>query len=245
MSTARFYANTRFEAGDLLELDAEQSRHALKSRRLTKGSEVELINGMGGKALARLSVDSTPRKAVCELIDVYYSEKPSPELSIAVAVPKGDRQKFMVDMLSQLGVGEIVPLNCEHSVTQANQKTTERWRKTAIESCKQSGRVWLPVIGQERRPADLVRACHEAGAQVFVTDPEGEEGALLTFAGRGERNAVCLIGPEGGFSDTERTDILNLGATPVSLASHILRIETAAVAAASQWVAAFKQTPSG
>jgi 16S rRNA (uracil1498-N3)-methyltransferase len=233
MSKSRFYAPRDFVVGDSVELDTEQSRHAIKSRRLKSGDSVELLNGDGQIAIAVLTPESSRSAAVLTVQEVSIEEPPEFDLTIAVAVPKGDRQNFLLDMLTQLGVNRIVPLNCDYSATRANDKLVAKWRRLVIESCKQSGRAWFPEIGS---PADTFvfgkRAC-EQGAHLLLADPKGESWQEYCRSSHSTATVVCLVGPEGGFSDNEVQAMLSFGAKRVTIASHILRIETAAVAIAS------------
>ena len=230
MSISRFYAPEAFVVGSSVELDAEQSRHALKSRRLKTGNVVELLNGEGQVAFVKLSDKSSRSAAIFEVNDVRTDVRPENDLTTAVAVPKGGRQKVMVDMLAQLGVARVVPLNCERSSTRANGKLVEKWRRVVIESCKQSGRAWFPEVADSMEILEYAKRAQEEGSQLILADPDGEVGG-------GDVNefdcVVCLVGPEGGFSENEHEVLLTLGAIPVAVAPHILRVETAAVAMAS------------
>ena len=234
MSISRFYAPEAFAVGSSVELDTEQSRHALKSRRLKAGDGVELLNGEGQVAFAELSNKSSRSAAIFKVNEVRTEVRPENDLTVAVAVPKGDRQKVMVDMLAQLGVARVVPLNCERSSTRANGKLVEKWRRVVIESCKQSGRAWFPEVADSMEILEYAKRAQEEGSQLILADPEGEVG------GRSDVNefdrVVCLVGPEGGISESECEILLALGARSVAVAPNILRIETAAVAIAAAMI---------
>lgn len=220
-------------AGENIELDTEQSRHAIKSRRLKPGDSVELLNGIGQIALAKLIPNASRSTAVFTVQEVSAEPACEFNLTIAVAVPKGDRQKTLLDMLTQLGVSRIVPINCDYSATRANDKLVSKWRRLVIESCKQSGRAWLPKIDAPAEALVCAKQAHEQQVHLLLADPEGESWQDYSKSAELAGSIICLVGPEGGFSEKEAQKIVGFGASKVAIASHILRIETAAVAIAS------------
>ena len=233
MSKSRFYAPRDFVVGDSVELDTEQSRHAIKSRRLKPGESVELLNGVGQIAVAKLMPQSSRSAAVLTVQEVSTEKTSAFDLTIAVAVPKGDRQKTLLDMLTQLGVNRIVPINCEYSATRANDKLVSKWQRLVIESCKQSGRAWFPEIGSAAEALVFGKQAGDHVTYFLLADPEGESWQDYCKSTERAHTVVCLVGPEGGFSESEIHAMVKFGARRVTIASHILRIETAAVAMAS------------
>jgi 16S rRNA (uracil1498-N3)-methyltransferase len=144
-----------------------------------------------------------------------------------VALPKGDRQKWLVEKLTELGCARLVPLVTTRGVAEATPAAIERLGRAAIEACKQCGRTTLPEITP---PATLaaVLAARDPNTVSLVADPSGEAlGPLLA----GHAGAVlALVGPEGGFTAEELAVAEAAGCRRVSLAPHILRVETAAIA---------------
>jgi RsmE family RNA methyltransferase len=155
---------------------------------------------------------------------------PALPLTLAVALPKGDRQKWLVEKLTELGCARLVPLVTTRGVAEATPAAIERLGRAAIEACKQCGRTMLLEIAP---PATLaaVLAARDPGALALVADPAGEAlGPLLA----GHAGAVlALVGPEGGFTAEELAAAEAAGWRRVSLAPHILRVETAAIALAA------------
>ena len=151
----------------------------------------------------------------------------------------------MLQRLTQLGAASIRPLACEHGGPQEAGGKRERAERVLREACKQSERAWLPELRSPCRPDELA-ALHPGDALV-VLDP-GAELSLATWARAWLADParrplwggaiVLAVGPEGGFSDGEREALLRDGASPVVLAPHVLRIETAAEAAVAVLAAA-------
>jgi len=131
----------------------------------------------------------------------------------------------MVQKLSELGAAALEPVAFRRSVARWSPSKAHRMERIAAEAAKQCGRDRLMELRPERKVEDLARE----GGTTFVADPEGETTLLRAALGAtGEIRVV--IGPEGGLTPEEREA---LGGVRVSLGSGILRIETAAVAAAA------------
>ena len=226
MSRATFYHPQLLESDSIVELSAEESVHAVKSRRLRVGQEIRLFNGEGLVADAELS--SIHRGSVqATLLKCRQLARNKNTISVLTAIPKGDRQRFMVDMLCQLGVEQITPLNCEHSVTRFNEKIAQKWQRYAIESCKQSQNAWLPLIQEGQHLAKLLELKKGVGEVWFYADRDGK---LLANTVPVAHDRTIFIGPEGGFSAHEIELFKAAEGTPVRLSDNILRTEAAAIA---------------
>jgi len=148
-------------------------------------------------------------------------------------LPKGDRQKWLVEKTTELGVTRIIPLVTERGVAQPVEAALQRLRRGVIEASKQCGRNRLMEIGEPRSAAEL-----------FAENAVAETRLIAHFGGR-PMNAthfpfnidlIAAIGPEGGFTEAEVAAATAAGWRSVSLGSRILRVETAAIAIAA-WAA--------
>jgi 16S rRNA (uracil1498-N3)-methyltransferase len=158
----------------------------------------------------------------------HQAPMPEPWLIVASAVPKGERFRNMIDMLSQLGVAVIVPLSCERSAAKPKPSSGARWRRIAIEACKQSRNPYVPDISEPVSVDDSLTGVEESDS-VLYAEPGGDKmGTGLSARGR----LRLYIGPEGGFTERELILLMEHGARPVALGGNILRVETAAVAGA-------------
>jgi 16S rRNA (uracil1498-N3)-methyltransferase len=177
-------------------------------------------------------------------------EAPLPWVEVAVAWPRRTRAEEMVRRLTQLGAARITPLVARQAGPQKPPEADDpRWMRVLRDSCKQSGRAWLPQLVAPLSPAELALARPQAS--LAVLDPARGRNmdtwarALLPSErglGTPERPIVLIVGPEGGFDDDERQNLGLRGATSVRVAPHILRVETAAedamAIAASCWMRA-------
>jgi len=194
------------------ELGDDDRHHLFKVMRLRDGESVGVSDGLGGWRLTTVAGGVLVGSG-----DVVHDPEPTP-CRIAVAIPKGDRCEWMVQKLTEVGVTDLWFVHCTHSVVrwegERGQRQIERMRRVAREAAMQSRRTWLPRISGPVRFAEAA-----ALANAVLADPAGSD----PIAG-----GTVLVGPEGGFTPDESSAV----PTRVRLAPGILRVETAAVAAA-------------
>jgi 16S rRNA (uracil1498-N3)-methyltransferase len=225
MGHARFHVE--HVAAGSVRLSEDEGRHAHGSRRLSAGDELTVFDGAGREAEARIL--SCGRDGVeVEVREVRYRERPTPALTIAVALPKGPRQDTLIEKCTELGVASVRPLETERSVSSASEHRLSKWQRTAIEAAKQSGQCWVPELHPLASIDEVVKAASDYDV-MLVADVGG--GPLPDL--RAARRVLALVGPEGGWTETERAKLLAAGASAISLGPNILRIETAAIALAA------------
>jgi 16S rRNA (uracil1498-N3)-methyltransferase len=211
-------------AGAVVALDEDESRH-LTVRRAEPGREVQLVDGAGARASGQLS-----RGSGAWSVTVGEVLREPPPVSVTLAVGAGDRDRFgiLVEQATQLGVTRILPLLTEHTVgvsTRLREGHLDRLRRRAREALKQCGSAWAPEVDD---PQDLPTFLADLppGAR-WLADPDGgsrprlEATVPLTIA----------VGPEGGFTMAEQRALRGAGFLVVRLGRHLLRFETAALAA--------------
>lgn len=220
-------------AGDQATLDGSEAHHLLHVLRATPGMAVTLFDGSGQEFDAEVVAckRSTVELAILEsrLVD---RELPQP-LILGVALPKGDRQRWIVEKSVELGVTRIVPLITERSEKQGGDKLG----RYVIEASKQCGRNRLMEIAEPMRWSDWLAADASAVGGVsdaegvtsrrWVAHPTGIRPTAIEFAQQSP--TLLAIGPEGGLSDSEVEAAVAAGWNAVGLGERILRIETAAL----------------
>jgi 16S rRNA (uracil1498-N3)-methyltransferase len=211
------------------ELVGDEARHLARVLRAAIGDAVAVFDGRGSEWPARVTSIGRDRVGLDVGPPLAAAAPPLP-LTLAVALPKGDRQKWLVEKLTELGCARLVPLVTTRGVAEATPAAIERLGRAAIEACKQCGRTTLLEIAPPATLAAML-ADRDPGALALVADPAGESlGTLLA----GHTGAVlALVGPEGGFTAEELAAAEAAGWRRVSLAPHILRVETAAIALAA------------
>jgi 16S rRNA (uracil1498-N3)-methyltransferase len=152
---------------------------------------------------------------------------------LCAAIVKFDHFEWMIEKATELGVAAIVPMvsvRTERSLDKAAPKRLERWRRIGLEASQQSRRAHLPEIAE---PASWRDALATAGTLRYALDENGARPlpAMFPVERRADDSVALLIGPEGGWTEEERSEFTAAGWIPVSLGPSILRAETAALAA--------------
>lgn len=224
-----FYKADLDETIGSVVLDGDEAHHAATVRRVRSGEEISLTNGVG--LVCHGKVDAIDNKPAAVTIFVTSCERqPRPvRIHLAAALPKGDRQRTMLDMATQAGMDCFTPISCQRSVSKEGGNAGERWRKIVMEAMKQSRRAWLPEIRPAMEVADLVDTL-PGNTLLLLASGDGEPAVDLAIP-ENVNEVVILVGPEGGFIDTEVDRILAAGALTVRLVDSVLRTETAAVLA--------------
>jgi 16S rRNA (uracil1498-N3)-methyltransferase len=219
-------------AGDRAVLAGDEARHLSRVLRGQAGDEVVVFAGTGVEWPARIV--RVARDEVELALGAPRAEPPrtGPRLTLAVALPKGERQKWLVEKLTELGVDRLVPLVTTRGVAEATAAARGRLERGVIEACKQCGRNRLMEIGVPQNIAELLAEI-TAGRRAVVADPHAPPlDAAMLAANGGE--IVGLVGPEGGFTSDEIAAAERAGAVRAGLGPHVLRVETAAVALAAR-----------
>jgi len=229
-------AHTRVYCPQLVEgtvkLSPEESHHAVVVRRRKAGDDVVLFDGAGGEAPGR--VLRADRRAMTVNLERITRHPPDLKvnLTLAVALGKAQRQSYVIEKCTELGVVAIRPLSTDRSVAKPGPATLEKWKRRAVEAAKQSGRHWLPEIGAAATLTQVIDQFDRFESVAFADTSGARTGwdRVLASAGEG-RELLLLVGPEGGWSPDERMRLAGTEAVPVTLGPTVLRTETAAVAA--------------
>ena len=225
----RFFLETPPVAGRAA-LAGDEARHLARVLRAAVGDEVTLFDGRGRSWQARVAAIGRDRVDL-ETGEPRVEPASGRVLTVAVALPKGERQKWLVEKLTELGVARLVPLVTERGVAEATPAAVARMERGVIEASKQCGRDTLMEIAAPASVATVV-AGRASGAIGVVADPRGQPLAAAGWPAPTE--VIGLVGPEGGFSPAELALTEAAGWPRVSLGAHVLRIETAAVALAAR-----------
>lgn len=210
-------------------LNEEESKHAVRVLRLTEGSSVQLIDGIGGFYTAKIT--SAHSKRVDLSITNHQPEygKRNYYLHLLVAPTKNiDRFEWFVEKATEIGIDEITPVVCEHS--ERKELRTDRVNRVIISAIKQSLKAFKPILNE---PTTFISAIKNNSADVKAIAhcaDFGHKKSLKEIVHPGKSVIIC-IGPEGDFSATEIELALLAGFEPVTLGSSRLRTETAALEA--------------
>ncbi len=176
----------------VVELGEAEAHHALAVLRLASGAAVEVFDGKGGWGRGVLEVMGK-RKARVRVTEQGVEELARTFLTLATAVPKGERADWLIEQASQLGVGAVQWIDCERGVVKPGglkderRKTKdarggdggggggggkmERWRRAAVEAAKQCGRNWVMEVREMRGLEEVVREALGRGEEVWWMEP--------------------------------------------------------------------------
>jgi 16S rRNA (uracil1498-N3)-methyltransferase len=169
-----------------------------------------------------------------EVLERREETRARPHLTVLLAPPKGDRLTWAVQKLTELGTDEIILLETSRTVRRfagdRGDRITIRLDATAREAAKQARRLFLPRIGG---PAPWVEAVVPGDHPMFVLWEEGSDGLLSQLPEERPERLSLVIGPEGGIPEEEARAAERAGAKLAWLGEGLLKVETAAVAAAA------------
>ena len=224
----RFFADTPI-TGNRAVLDGDEARHLASVMRAAPGDEVVLFDGSGAEFSARIVAVQKQRVELEVLERREVSRELPRDLTLAVALPKGDRQKWLVEKATELGVTRLIPLVTERGVAQPVAAALDRLTRTSIEAAKQCGRNRLLEIARPQQAVEFF-ATAPTDSLRLIADPAGQPLGQVAVA---QRAVISAVGPEGGFTPAEVTAAHDSGWRLVSLAPRTLRIETAALVIAA------------
>jgi 16S rRNA (uracil1498-N3)-methyltransferase len=231
VSTPPLFFVDHLPAAPRVRLDGDEGRHAARVRRLAVGEAVLVADGLGGIADCVVAA-VLPDGLELDVLDWRTLASPDPFVIVVQALPKGDRAELAIELMTELGVDEIVPWAASRSVVQwrdgRESKALEKWRRTAREAAKQSRRPRVPVITESASTAEVAARLTKGHGLVLH---EGADDPLATAALPAAGEIVIVVGPEGGLSEEELAAFVAAGAQTVRMGEPVLRTSTAGGAA--------------
>lgn len=214
--------------GAPVEVSGPEAHHALRVKRLREGDAVELFDGSGHTlASVYASWRGSRQNPVMSLEPrggLVFVEPVSPRVEVLCPPPKAERLGPMIDQLSQIGVAAWIPLSTARTQGSAHDFKRDKLERVVVEAAKQCGRAWLMEIGE---PVFFEQAVALGGAALF--DASGGPGPVEPVGGV----LRLLVGPEGGWTAEELEIARRTGVATRRAGPHTLRVETAAVVAAT------------
>jgi 16S rRNA (uracil1498-N3)-methyltransferase len=218
--------------GARVTLAGDEGRHAAVVRRIRPGEMIMIGNGRGsgvrgvvvGVGAANLAVEVTN----------HLTSPPEPRCFVAAqALAKGDRSELAVEMMTEMGVHEIVPWQASRSIVRWSPERTARslarWGSTVREAAKQSRRLIVPRVSEPVTTQQLAHLVASVDLALLLHKEGAASLAEVDLPATG--TVLIIIGPEGGISAEELRELTQAGAQPVSISDGVLRTSTAGVVA--------------
>lgn len=215
-----------------ITLSGEEAHHLAQVLRAAAGTSVQVFDGKGHEASA-VVVECGRRTAVLEVGAVESISRESPiELTVASAIPRTGRERFLVEKLVELGAARLWVYKARRSVARPSSGFLTKAQRIVVEASKQCGRnILMPV--EAKSFAEIVTGS-PPHVKRYLAHPGGESVSAVVASAR----VAVLIGPEGGFVDSELRQAEAHGWQRISLGPRVLRIETAAMALAGRFLLA-------
>lgn len=228
-SLPRLFVRQPVGPGAQVSLEAGQANYLGNVLRMGVGAELLLFDGASGEWLARVA-EAGKKRMTLAVEQQTRALEAVPDVTLAFAPVKRTQTDWLIEKATELGVARLQPVITQRTVVE--RVKLERLQSIAIEAAEQCGRTLLPEIAD---PIPLALLIEQRGRTLYFADENGGEPAASAFA---PGAATILTGPEGGFTDEERTAIRAApGTRAISLGPRILRAETAALAALSAYMA--------
>ena len=233
-STPRLFVEAELASGGEVRIDGGQAQYLLSVMRLKVGDPVRLFDDRTGEWLG-IARHIGKRDLSLEVTDHLAEREPVPDLWLCAAPIKKGRVDWVAEKACELGAARLVPVFTRRAVV--DRLNLDRLRAHMVEAAEQCGRTALPELAEPVKLAALLRHWPAERALFFADEAGGLPALEAMRAHPGP--AAILIGPEGGFDDSEREAIRALPqAIGIALGPRILRADTAAAAAVALWMGA-------
>lgn len=225
-------------------LDGDEGRHAASVRRVRPGEQLMVTDGAGHWVTGEV-VALVGRDRVELLLTGGGFEPPShPQVTVVQALPKGDRGPLAVELLTEVGVDQIVPWQAKRCVTRWSagqagkadkaEKGQQRWQRVAREATKQSRRVWQPNVSTLATTDQVAALCASFPLALACHEHQATEPLVNALdAAAVSEQVLIIIGPEGGLTDDETHQFVAAGARLVGMGPEVMRTSTAGAVAAA------------
>lgn len=237
----RYFIEPKQWEDSYVRITGEDAHHIGTVMRGKPGDRFVVCDGSGREAVVKVR-SLAKHEVLADLVSVRDSQgEPSVKITIAQALPKGDKMDIVIQKGTEVGAACFIPYSSERTIVQYDAKKEfkrlERWQKIAKEAAEQAHRGRIPEVAPVHAWQELLQAVSEVDLALFCY--EKEEGLNLRQhlqrlkrlndeAGR-QVHLMLIIGPEGGFSEREAAEAVAAGCHTISLGRRILRTETAAL----------------
>lgn len=226
-----FYVKPGDVQGKSIVIDGQEAIHISKVLRYSEGDQVFVTDGLGNEYDCKI-INLKKESVYLEIVNSDRHIETNPKITLCMGIiKKRDRLEFAVEKAVELGVSKIVLFEGEHS--QKGRVREDRLESTVISAMKQSLRFFLPEMIVEKNLSDAISK-HAENTEIVLADEtvvESDQGKKYQ-----PNEFFLMVGPEGGFSSSERKYIKNFNPTFYSLGAHRLRAETAAIVMVDRFV---------
>ena len=209
------------------EFSNEDAHHAIRVLRMQAGAEFMLSDGKGSWSRVK-ATEVSKKSMMVQVIETGFQEPLATTITVVQALPKADRAKEAIELLTEAGVDRIVPWAASRSIG----KGSDKFAITAREASKQSRRFRIPQVSDVATTAQICEAIKLS--DLTIAFHESAQGKLSDqVSSHNVQNLLLIIGPEGGLTDDELVAFQAAGAKVALMGRPILRSAHAGIAAVS------------
>jgi 16S rRNA (uracil1498-N3)-methyltransferase len=232
MLTLFFVDDLPRKVGSSYEFDSDDAQHAIRVLRMSAGEVFMLSDGQG--KWSKVKIFAVKKKSLeVEVIETGIQDPLEVSFTVVQALPKGDRLKESIELLTEGGVDTIIPWSAQRSIGKAD-KGVEKLQVTAREASKQSRRLFIPDVTEVANTSKVVELIPQHDlVLVFHESAKSKVSEILTRKYFDSRSVMIIIGPEGGITDEELELFKSAGAKVALMGRPILRSAHAGLAAMS------------
>lgn len=224
---------TNVAAGDRLDIRGPEARHAVTVSRVDVGEAIDLVDGNGRRVRGVVAATALPDHLAVDVTEIIDVREPDPRFVVVQALAKGEHGELAIDLMTQLGVDEVIPWQANRSVVRWTPERAERaqakWQEAAIRAAKQSRRSRVPRIAPMVGLDGLITLVRGAATPIVLHEEARWSFLDVPLPRRGD--ILLIVGPEGGIDDAERAALIEAGAREAVLGPMVLRSSLAGAAA--------------
>jgi 16S rRNA (uracil1498-N3)-methyltransferase len=221
----------QISSGSTQELSGDEGHHAVKVMRLQIGEQIKIADNLGNWVSGAIT-DVGKKSLKINVSERGNAEHLKPELILVQAVTKSDRTKEMLELLTVAGADQIIPWQAQHCISKWKSDSTDKWLTTIKESAKQARRVKLPVLSDAVTTNQLVKLFQTEDQIIVLHESAQLNLSQFKFVENTQRIFI-VIGPEGGISEDEISQLTSAKAVVVRMGENVLRSAHAGFAALS------------
>jgi 16S rRNA (uracil1498-N3)-methyltransferase len=227
----RLFVDQPLGVDNSVSLDRDNANYLFNVMRLETGAVIALFNGRDGEYAAEI-IQANKRRGVAICREQTRPLQMPPDLWLVFAPIKKARTDFIVEKAAEMGAARIMPVTTAY--TNSDRIKHDRLQAHAVEAAEQCGGTYVPEVTELAKLGAVLDNWPEDRQLLFCD--EARVGPAETLAKASDGKWAILIGPEGGFSEGERSRLMAMGqTTAISLGPRILRADTAVVAAMTVW----------
>jgi 16S rRNA (uracil1498-N3)-methyltransferase len=234
----KFFVIPKNINGNKVIIEGDDVKHIYRVLRLEAGDEVVINNSEGKEYLGRIT-DVNKNSVSVDIIEAMeINNESSLKVDLYQGLPKSAKMDYIVQKGTEIGINKFTPIITERVIVKSELgefKKTDRWRRIALEACKQSKRTLIPDVKEPMEFKNLLSELKKY--DIIVVPYENQEGfgikSMCKNLQKEIKTAAVVIGPEGGFEKSEIDSLKEIGAHIITLGPRILRTETAGMVAAA------------